>query len=289
MELKKPIFIIGSGRSGSTVFHEILSEHPNFYWLSNLSSVFPKAPVINKMLMMSMDIPIINNAIKNVIKPSESWNFWKCYTKSFVDPIRDIVGSDVTYKEKKQIRNALSQISTKKRNRFLCKIVGWPRVGYIHEIFKDAKFIHIVRDGRAVVNSIIHVDWWQGWRGHQNWQRPALTRTHLEEWENYDRSFIALAAIEWKILMSAHDKIKENLSSDNFLEIKYEDLCSDPLNILKNTIEFCELDWSEKLNKKLKKTRLNSANDKYKNELTKDQIEILENVLHQYLIKYGYK
>lgn len=289
MKLKKPIFIIGSGRSGSTVFHEILSEHPNSYWLSNLSSIFPKSLTLNKMMMMSINIPIINNVIKDVIKPSESWKFWECYSKSFVDPIRDIYSSDVTNKEKKQIINALSRISTKKRNRFLGKIVGWPRVGYIHEIFKDAKFIHILRDGRAVVNSIINVDWWQGWKGHQNWQRPALTSSQLEEWENHNKSFIALAAIEWKILMNAHEKIKGNLSNNNFLEIKYEDLCRDPLNILKKTIEFCELDWSDKINKKLKKIRLNSANDKYKNDLTKDQIKILEKVLHHYLIRYGYK
>jgi len=49
------------------------------------------------------------------------------------------------------------------------------------------------------------------------------------------------------------------------------------------------LDWSDKINKKLKKIRLNSANDKYKDDLTKDQIEILEKVLHHYLIRYGYK
>ena len=89
--------------------------------------------------------------------------------------------------------------------------------------------------------------------------------------------------------MNAHEKIKGNLSNNNFLEIKYEDLCRDPLNILKKTIEFCELDWSDKINKKLKKIRLNSANDKYKNDLTKDQIKILEKVLHHYLIRYGYK
>ena len=289
MKPEKPIFIIGSGRSGSTVFHEILCEHPNAYWLSNLSSVFPKSPFLNKMLMLTMDIPIINNSIKSRIKPSESWNFWKCYTKSFVDPVRDIFGSDVTNKEKIQLKKALTEFSTRRRNRFIGKIVGWPRADYLHEIFKDAKFIHIIRDGRAVVNSIVHVDWWQGWKGHQNWQRPTLTEAQLEEWENYNKSFIALAAIEWKILISAHEKIKQSLNSDSLLEIKYEDLCSRPSNILKETIDFCELDWSKKIDKKLKRVNLNSANDKYKSDLTKVQIEILENILHKYLIKYDYK
>ena len=289
MELKKPIFIIGSGRSGSTVFHEILSEHPDFYWLSNLSSIFPRFPVINKTLMMSIDLPIINHVIKRVIKPSESWNFWECYSKSFVDPIRDIVSSDVTIKEKREIKNALFQLSTKRRNRFLGKIVGWPRVGFIQEIFNDVKFIHIIRDGRAVVNSIINVDWWQGWRGPSNWQRPDLTPAQKEEWQKYNESFIALAAIEWKILMDAHEKAKEKINNNNFLEIRYENLCADPVDTLKKAIEFCELDWSTKLYGKLKKVRLNSANNKYKNDLTKDQIEILENVLHLYLMKYGYE
>jgi len=289
MEVIKPIFIVGSGRSGSTVFHTILSEHPDFYWFSNLSSIFPRFPIINKTLMILIDIPILKDFLKRVFKPSESWNFWDCYTKSFVDPIRDLVSNDVTIKERREIKEALRHLSTKKRNRFLCKIVGWPRVGFISEIFEDAKFIHIIRDGRAVVNSILNVDWWQGWRGPTNWQRPELTPAQNEEWQKYNKSFIALAAIEWKILMDAHETAKRLVSKENFLEIKYEDLCADPKNTLKKSIEFCELDWSNDVNRILNKHKLNSSNSKYKNDLTVNQKRILEEVLNKYLVRYGYE
>ncbi len=90
-----------------------------------------------------------------------------------------------------------------KRNRLLVKITGWPRLGYLHEIFPDAKFIHVVRDGRAVVNSLINVDWWDGWKGPQNWRWGDLDLSQTDEWEKYGKSFVVLAGIQLKIIMNA--------------------------------------------------------------------------------------
>ena len=57
---------------------------------------------------------------------------------------------------------------TEKRDRLLLKISGWPKIGILFEIFEGAKFVHVARDGRAVVNSPLDTYFWNGWIGPEN-------------------------------------------------------------------------------------------------------------------------
>ena len=58
MTKMKPIIVFGTGRSGTTVFHQMLSEHPQLTWLSELVNQYPSKPILNKMLMKSFESPI---------------------------------------------------------------------------------------------------------------------------------------------------------------------------------------------------------------------------------------
>ena len=59
MQVKKPIFIVGVGRSGSTVFHRMLCEHPNVAWLSSQVSRHPNRISSNRVVMKAIDYPVI--------------------------------------------------------------------------------------------------------------------------------------------------------------------------------------------------------------------------------------
>ncbi len=288
MKIEKPIFVVGVGRSGSTIFHRMLSDHPNIALLSRLCNIYPDNIFLNRLLMKTIDYPIIGGYLLKKIKRGEYYDFWEYHCKGFRAPDRDLLPDDVNKKTKNKIKNLLSQTLTKKRNRLLVKFTGWPRMGYLHEIFNDAKFIHILRDGRAVANSLINVDFWRGWSGPENWRWGDLTSTQMEEWKRYDGSFIALAGIQWKILMDAMENAKKYINSDNFLEVKYEDLSSNTLKVFKNVIQFSDLDWSRDFEKSINNYVLSNKNYKWKEEFTDKQQNIIENVLHDYLKRYGY-
>lgn len=113
--------------------------------------------------------------------------------------------------------------------------------------FKGAKFIYVVRDGRAVVNSQVGYHFWNGWSGPENGSWGELSPARKEEWDRYGRSFVVLAAIQWKVLMDVMESAKTSLRKENFLELKYEDLCSDPLDTFRTVTEFCELKWTAEL------------------------------------------
>lgn len=287
-KIEKPVVIVGTGRNGSTIFQKTLSEHPQLSWLTGLANKFPAFPRLNRLVMMTISIPVIGNGIKTILKPSEAYFFWEHYSKGFHLPCRDLLAADVTPVVKENISLAMSKVITSKRDRLLLKITGWPRIGFLNEIFPDSKFIHIIRDGRAVVNSMINVDWWWGWRGPKNWRWGELPPQYDAEWKSHDRSFIALAAIEWKILMDAFEEAKKSLPAERILQIRYEDLCNHPEGVLREVLEFSELNWCAKFRNSIKAIKVQNKNFKWEHELSENQKSILTAVLNDHLKKYDY-
>jgi len=288
MKVQKPIFIVGVGRSGSTVFHRMLCEHPNLAWLSSQVVRHPNRMSRNRFIMKAIDYPVFGKFLSNNLRHGEFYDFWEYHCKGFRGPFRDLLAEDVKKNTKEKIQELMSQTLTNKRNRLLIKITGWPRIGFLHEIFNDAKFIHIIRDGRAVANSLINVKFWHGWGGPDTWRWGKLTPLQNAEWEKYDKSFFVLACIQWKILVDAMENAKKFVKSEDFYQIKYEDLASNTKNVFKDILNFCDLKWSDKFEKSINKFKLVSKNYKWKEQFTKEQQNIIENVLHDYLKRYDY-
>ena len=289
MDNKDPIIIVGAGRTGSTIFHSMFSKHPTVAWLPGPTcNRFPENPALSRFVMRSVDYPLVGEFLRRKIKPAECYPFWEHHCKGFTAPYRDLLASDVTETTKNRIPDTMSKILTERRNRLLIKITGWPRIGFLSRIFEGAKFIHVMRDGRAVANSMINVDYWWGWRGPGDWRWGELSPAQREEWDRYGQSFIVLAGIQWKILMDAMEKAKGMLDDDKFLEIKYEDLCSDPINTFKRVTEYSELEWTTGFERELRRHRLKNTNGKFKSELTATQQNDLEEVLRDYLRRFGY-
>jgi hypothetical protein len=177
---------------------------------------------------------------------------------------------------------------TRSRNRLLLKITGWPRIGFLKALFPDAKFIHVQRDGRSVANSLLDVPWWNGYQGPQNWRAGELPDDYLAEWKAHGQSFIALAGINWKMWMDAFERSKPFFDETNFLEIRYEDLYSDPVDVMKKAVAFSEIDWSPTFEKTIRQFQLRDENKKWKSNLTVQQQDVLQQVLADHLQRYGY-
>jgi omega-hydroxy-beta-dihydromenaquinone-9 sulfotransferase len=288
MQITKPIFIVGTGRCGSTLFHRLLATHPQLMWLSGFSHRFPDKPSLNRRAVTAVGSPLLNGILGRKIRPAEAYGFWDAHAYGFSEPCRDLVRSDVSTKVKKQVRAALQALLTPERNRMLVKITGWPRIGFLNEIFEDAKFIHIKRDGRAVASSLLHVGFWRGWYGLQGWRAGLLSPEDQATWESYDRSFTALAGIEWRIQMRAMEAARRALDPKLFFEVKYEAFCEQPLETYRQVLEFAELPWSAELEKAVKEASIRSTSNRWRDDLTPAQQGILDNLLREDLQRYGY-
>lgn len=284
-----PLFIVGVGRSGSSVFHRMLCGHPHAAWLSRILESWPNATPLNRALMHALGVPLVGRGLARRIEPGECYEYWEQLVPGFTTPCRDLVGADVENDVRASVRHALSLVPTKRRPQLVVKVTGWPRVGFLREIFPNAKFIHVLRDGRPVAASLLKLAWWRGWRGPAGWLLGELTPEQRAEWLRHGESFVALAGIHWKILMDAMDSAKQSVPASSMLEIKYEELCRDPVEHFRLVAEFAELAWLPGFERDIRGATLRSENEKWRRDFTADQQAILESVLSSHLVRYGYE
>ncbi|MCH2059738.1 MAG: sulfotransferase [Verrucomicrobiales bacterium] len=287
MDLDRPIFIVGIGRCGSTIFHRILCEHPRVSWLTSCADWNPAKPARNRWVMEMADWPLLGSLMRRVY-PSECYRFWEHHCPGFRRPFRDLTQGDLTERSRIRVRDALGSIPSKKRPRLSMKITGWPRLGLLTSIFPEAKFIHIRRDGRSVANSFMNVPWWWGWRGPENWRWGQLPAHYKAEWESHDRSYVALAGIQWKIYMDAFEAAGKLVPQSQLLDVSYEDLCKDPSVVYARVLEFCGLSESAIFSRALEGFSLVDTGTKWRRHLSEAQQNILNEVLSQHLEKHGY-
>jgi omega-hydroxy-beta-dihydromenaquinone-9 sulfotransferase len=288
-KISQPIIIVGTGRCGSTVFHRLLAKHPGVMWLSGLCDRYPTRPAWNRRAVTAMRNPLLRPLLASRIQPSEAYLFWDRHAYGFSAPCRDLVRTDVTARVKKQVRAAIEPMLTPARSRLLLKITGWPRIGFLREIFEDARFIHIVRDGRAVASSLLHVDFWRGWQGPQGWRAGLLSPEDQATWESYDRSFTALAGLEWRIQMRALEAARQSLDPKRFFEVRYEAFCQQPLDTCRRVLEFAELPASSEFDREVEAASIRDMSNRWRDDLTPAQQDLLDDLLGEDLPRYGYQ
>jgi len=83
-------------------------------------------------------------------------------------------------------------------------------------------------NGRAVANSWLQMDWWEGFNGPDHWQWGPLPPVYDSEWRKSAYSVPVLAGVLWKLLVDAHDAAAARLPRDRWLEVRYEDVVESP-------------------------------------------------------------
>lgn len=289
MHVAKPIFIVGTGRCGSTAFHRLLALHPRLMWLSGFAEAFPHHPEYNRWAVTAAGSSLVRRIFGKRIKPGEDYGFWYAHAYGFGEPGRDLDRGDVTPRVKRQVRSVIGRMLTARRNRMLVKLTGWSRIGFLNEIFEDAKFIHIVRDGRAVANSYLHINSWQwrGWYGPYSWRYGPLSPEDEAVWQKYNRSFVALAGIQWRIHTRAIETARRALDPSRYLEVKYETFCEHPLETCRQVLDFAELERSPAFERHVLSTPIRDS-DRWRQDLSPEQQAVLTDTLRAELTAYGY-
>lgn len=211
-------FIVGCQRSGTTLLRLILNSHSQIaipeegtFWM----------PLLRRFRNRSNE-HISRKELENILKYISKNSQFKLWCMNPIPVINEILSwkqctlrdlMEAFYKHYAILQN---------KNIWGDKTPSFFRmIPVLNKIFPEAKFIHVVRDGRDVFLS---------------WRRMNSLMNNL-----------SLCAIEWKYKVVKARKDLEKLPTNKWIEIKYEDLVKNPENIVKKICEFLGIDYEKEM------------------------------------------
>ena len=261
----KPILIIGAPGSGTTLLHQTLCSHRDVAYITHnmlRAGIRKHGRLVGdrrRALLMLQNLihrdPASNNPLGDAlwIKYFGDYNYMteKDYSEEMADYFR---------KKVLQVQNLWG------RPRFVDKtLVNCFRVRLLNSIFPDAKFIHTIRDGRAVAFSILNKIDIAG-------DRFALFDVGFKDilGDKYkpDRSELYNYGLAWAEFVRKGREANA-VAQNRYYEVRYEKLATEPYDELRNIVDFCELEWYSEFEEKIPPTQ--NMNEKWKQKASKEQ------------------
>jgi len=154
------------GRSGSTRIFEAMACHPELGFFSARQDQLPRLPLYSLWTRLWIDRPKLWRHERPAgepghwwehlqDRPSEGYRIWEACCGA---PFRDefLLGQSAGEAERRAIqRFSRCVLRYQGRQRLLAKFTGPPRITYLRSLFPHPTFVHVVRDPRAVVPSLL--------------------------------------------------------------------------------------------------------------------------------------
>jgi len=197
-----PIFIGGAGRSGTTLLRVILDSHPNI-------ACGPELKVTPQVAQMWLEFQTVLKApLREYHLSAEDINrLFGRFLISILENYRKRIGKQ--------------RIAEKSPNNVFF-------FAHLAQMFPESPLIHVVRDGRDVVCSLLTMDWSDPGTG----ERVEYTRDSKK------------AAQYWvNAVRAGREALKSPLVERNYMELHYENLVEKPEPTLKKLFEFIKEPW----------------------------------------------
>ena len=299
------ILVVGTGRCGSTLPTEIIARHHSVGFVSNVDdklalldlagrwngTIFRRGPARDPGLVPFRDRGRLLERGRLRVAPSEAWNLLDRQVSPFFSaPCRDLVASDCTpWVERRLHRFIRRRLSAQRTPHLVLHLTGWPRTALFQAAFPDVRVVHVIRDGRAVANSWLHMGWWDGYQGPSKWYLGPLPPAYHQEWERSGRSFPVLAGLGWKTLLDAVEAARAASPADRWLDVRYEDLIADPRATTKGLMDWLGLFWTPQFERGFGRCVFDrSRTEAFRRDLDPAALQLLEASLVDRLRQWGY-
>jgi hypothetical protein len=98
-----------------------------------------------------------------------------------------------------------------------------------------------------------------------------------------------LAAVNWKMLIDAFEEAQSKVAPGSWLELRYEDVVSDPRTSFATMLNFLGLEWDDAFEGWFARYRFGRGrNEAFRSEFGPADCMLLDEVLGDHLARYGY-
>lgn len=253
--INKPIIILGTGRSGTTLLSEVLFRHPALAFPSNYHEKFPEYPNIG-IFRNLFDNPLYRlfgekkqsiNPVsfynKLLFTPSEAWKMWDYLTLPTYSFSRGFLLNQSpeidTIQKVTHYFNIL--IKSQFRERLAFKITGPSRIRFLHTIFPDAFYLFVKRNPVALIHSFLKVPFWQKQGMHKLWWEGAYSHEEVDLAESKSNDAIWMTCFQIKKILDVYEEEKKIVQGRIF-EVNYEDFVNEPLIWLPQLLTMLDLE-----------------------------------------------
>lgn len=291
MSVDRPLFLIGTGRCGSSLLLRLLGYHPDLAWISHYTSYLPGHAAWGALARVH-DLPGLAGLLPTadgrrwIPQPTEHYALLEAATDHLFTAPRPLVADELTHAARQGLRDLVDRHTRAQgKPRFVLKHTGFPRVAYLHAAFPEGKFVHVKRDGRSVASSLCRVDWWSG-EGHWGW--GPLSDDDVTAYVESGCHELVLAGLYWKVLMRRLEDARADVPAEQLLEVRYDELVADPVGTMQQIVDFCELPWTSTMADRVAATPMTSDDTRWRKHLDDEEQALLHRVLADDLAHHGF-
>lgn len=300
-EVEAPVFIIGLPRSGTTMLYNLLCAHERAAYVTNSMNAYPDSILTIEALRKRLKLDVrgeryLNDSLYIEFGgPAELMTMWGQWTGRRPEDLDwESNPVSVTPEMSRRARGDFKRVlaAFPKGERLIAKNpVFQTELLAIQEMFPDARFIHIVRDGRMAANSLAKLN------RLNNEQLARIDHPELTTMLSYPKirnlaSYVAEYGAESlectaRVWRDTVELVRRTIPSLNHvLEIRYEDILADPRGRIAEVLDFCGLGWPEPDNAKFAAEFAGIGVIHHRNRYA--GFEVVEQVAAETLARYGY-
>ncbi len=300
MDVREPLFIVGAPRSGTSLLYKLLCLHPEAAWISNWSRRAPGiAPVAALNRLARRPTPRrravwFGSDAANAYVYGRQRGLWERLYPMPVEgepvyqhcgigqegPAGDGHGED---RQAACLRGAFAALQRWSGGRVLIskRIANNQRIPFLADAFPHARFLHLIRDGRAVAYSLSRVDWWED--GVVWWYGDTPRRWREQGGDPWD-----LVATHWVRELASIEEGLGTVATDRQLELRYEALVGEPAAVLQRVARFAGLAGDAGWQAELDRLSYPNKDEAWRDRLTPEARRRVEAIQRPDLARLGH-
>jgi hypothetical protein len=288
------VFLVGAGRSGTTLLYKLLALHPRVRVITNYDVHFGRFSPAGTVLKLAHRFPQVARSVW--FSTGGAAHFQHGYRRFFPmpvegEPVYAGCGVPLGSTNDERLPSDVAECLRKTFDRFerspgasvfiTKRTANNRRLNWLREAFPDARYIHLVRDGRDVAHSLSKVRFW---KTHNVWwdgRKPG--EMEADGWDP-----LQICGRNWAEDVLAAEKGLEGLPAGRCLTLSYESLLQQWEETLSSVCDFLQLEDSQPFLDAVRALDIQWRTPKWHKLWTPEQVAVVESEQRDLLLKYGY-